>query len=506
VAGEVQQRLATAAGVPLGVAHLEQPDTAHRLAQTEAKLRGVFPADAAVTFAGALATRASGMIACVYVATYRAWLGTLLLIGWALVRRYCVPTICEQATAGRGQTSTGRRAWYLLGVATRPRDAKEVRLFGLAPFLRDGYRDHQVRAVAGIGTAGKRVRRRLGSCAVLVTGAYLVAFGLVADDARRGALDLRAFSTLLTMLVVSVSTGSVTAEDISLRWMHDAWTEIAAVESELGEQRVPPLRALPDASPTNGPICFEGVSFRYPNAAAEVIDHLELELPTGRCTALVGLNGAGKSTLVNLLCRLREPTAGAVTAGGVDLRRLDPHRWQRNVALMQQVPIRHAASIRDNIAFGAVGHRDDHDGIEQVARAAGLLEVVAGLPDGWDTVLSPEFIRGVDLSGGQWQRVALARALFAVRHGARVLVLDEPTAALDVRAEAAFYRRFVDLTRGLTTVLISHRFATVRRADKICVLAGGKVSESGTHDELMAGGGTYAHMYHLQAAHVAARP
>ena len=167
---------------------------------------------------------------------------------------------------------------------------------------------------------------------------------------------------------------------------------------------------------------------------------------------------------------------------------------------MPQQPVRYPVSAYDNVSFGALEHAGDRDGVEQAARQAGFADVVPTLPGGWDTVLTRELPGGVDLSGGQWQRLALARALFATAHGARLLILDEPTAALDVRSEARFYRQFLDITQGLTTVVISHRFATVRQAATICVLDGGRITERGTHAELIAASGTYARMYELQAA------
>jgi ATP-binding cassette subfamily B protein len=245
---------------------------------------------------------------------------------------------------------------------------------------------------------------------------------------------------------------------------------------------------------------FEAVGYRYPGGRDDVLAGLDLELTAGTSTALVGVNGAGKSTLVSLLCRLRDPSAGRITVDGVDLTGFDPRRWQRMVALMPQDPVRYPVSAYDNIAFGSLEHRQDRDGVEECAARSGFADVVAGLPDGWQTVLARELPGGVELSGGQWQRLALARALFATRHGARLLVLDEPTAALDARSEARFYAGFLDLSQGLTTLLISHRFATVRRADVICVLDGGRVTERGSHEELLAADGSYAQTYRLQAA------
>jgi ABC-type multidrug transport system fused ATPase/permease subunit len=188
-----------------------------------------------------------------------------------------------------------------------------------------------------------------------------------------------------------------------------------------------------------------------------------------------------------------------VLADGVPLRELDAAAWQRQVAVVFQDFNRYPVSARENVAFGAPAFADDMQGIERAAARAGASTLVAGLPRRWDTVLSREYRDGHDLSGGQWQRIALARALFAVEHGARILVLDEPTAWLDVRGEAEFFDRFLEITEGTTTILISHRFSTVRRADHICVLADGVLAEEGGHEELMARGGGYREMFTLQA-------
>jgi len=245
---------------------------------------------------------------------------------------------------------------------------------------------------------------------------------------------------------------------------------------------------------------FDGVRFAYPGSAGAVFDGLDVTLPAGRSTAIVGPNGAGKTTLVKLLAGLHQPSGGRVAVDGNDVAELDQTAWQRQVAVVFQDFNRYPLTAAENVALGSPQHGADRDGIEAAAEAAGALGFVEALPDGWQTVLAPD-LGGVELSGGQWQRLALARALFAVRHGARILVLDEPTSWLDVRGEAAFYERFLEITRGLTTVVISHRFSTVRLADHIYVVEGGRVAEEGSHDELVARGGTYARMFALQSAY-----
>ncbi|MGH2461385.1 MAG: ABC transporter ATP-binding protein, partial [Chloroflexota bacterium] len=266
---------------------------------------------------------------------------------------------------------------------------------------------------------------------------------------------------------------------------------------KLGVSHAPP----PD-SPREG-IRFDGVTFRYPGRDADVLAGLDLTIPAGQSLAIVGTNGAGKTTLIKLLCRLYEPTAGRITVDGRSLGTLDSRGWQRRIAAIFQDFARYHLSARDNVALGAPELADDRDRLRAAAEKAGALDLIESLPAGWETILSRQYTGGVDLSGGQWQRIALARALFAVEGGARVLILDEPTASLDVRAEAALYDRFLAITEGLTTIIVSHRFSTVRRADRICVLADGVVAEQGTHDELVARGGRYATLFALQASRFA---
>ena len=246
-------------------------------------------------------------------------------------------------------------------------------------------------------------------------------------------------------------------------------------------------------------IRFEGVRFRYAGRGDDALAGLDLEIPAGRSLAIVGDNGAGKTTLVKLLVRLYDPDEGRITIDGRDLRIIDPLSWRQRVAAVFQDFVQYELSAADNVGFGAPQRQDNRVALRRAADRAGALAVIESLPRGWETILSPRYEGGVDLSGGQWQQIALARALFAVEAGARVLILDEPTAALDVRAEAELFDRFLSITQGLTTILVSHRFSTVRRADRIVVLDGGRVVEQGTHDELVAAGGRYAHMFLLQA-------
>ena len=258
-----------------------------------------------------------------------------------------------------------------------------------------------------------------------------------------------------------------------------------------------PRGALPSGSeePRARPaheIRFRSVRFAYPGPAsgAPVLDDFDLTIPAGSSLAIVGQNGAGKTTLAKLLCRLYDPQSGSIEVDGIPLRNLELSGWRRRISAVFQDFIRFELSLRENVA---------PDGAPDETIRAALTAAGASSLASLDTVLSRAYEGGTDLSGGQWQRVALARALCAVAMGARLVILDEPTAQLDVRGEAEIFEQILDATRHCTTILISHRFSTVRLADRICVLEGGKVVELGTHEELMAHRGRYRTMFDLQA-------
>ena len=336
---------------------------------------------------------------------------------------------------------------------------------------------------------------------MLVT--YAAATGFLGVQAYEHQIALGTLCALLPLLIATNTVGDISWDDVGLAWMLQALPHVDALEAELGsspEADLATQQGMPVGDHPAHEIRFTGVDFRYPDAARPVFDRLSLTIPAGMSTAVVGVNGAGKTTLVKLLARLHDPTGGAVTVDGVPLAEFRATEWQRRVAVVFQDFVRYPLSVQANIGFGAVEHMSDIDGMNTAARQAGALELIESLPHGWDTILSSRYTNGVDLSGGQWQRVALARALFAVAHGARVLVLDEPTAWLDVRGEADFFDRFLEITRGLTTIVISHRFSTVRRADRICVLDGGQLIEEGDHASLLAADGRYAEMFRVQAS------
>jgi ATP-binding cassette, subfamily B, bacterial len=336
-----------------------------------------------------------------------------------------------------------------------------------------------------------------------VTAVNLGAYCLLAWAAAHRQIGLAALAVYTRAMLEANSFRAFDDANTQLAYAAVAVPSLLALERRLADGGALAPAPLPPPDIPLEAICFESVTFRYPGQATEALAGLDLAIPAGRSLAIVGANGAGKTTLVKLLCRLYDPTGGRITVDGLDLRDVEAHAWQRQVAAIFQDFAQYHLSARDNVGLGAPELAGDLERLRAAARKAGALELVESLPHGWDTVLSRQYTEGVDLSGGEWQRIALARALFAVEGGARVLILDEPTASLDVRAEADLYDRFLDITAGLTTILISHRFPTVRRADHICVLADGHVVEQGTHDELMALGGRYARMFGLQAARFA---
>jgi ABC-type multidrug transport system fused ATPase/permease subunit len=288
-----------------------------------------------------------------------------------------------------------------------------------------------------------------------------------------------------------------------LNWALDGSAAPVAAVMRL-EPEMGPAGALPSGSrsaegmPAHE-LRFRDVTFAYPRTEDAVLRGFDLTIPAGSSLAIVGQNGAGKTTLAKLLCRLYDPVSGAIEVDGVDVRELDLESWRTRVTAVFQDFIRFELSLRDNVAPNGAHSDIAPDGAPDDVVLAARREAGAEHLTSLDTVLAKGYENGTDLSGGQWQRVALARALCAVQLGAGVVLLDEPTAQLDVRGEAEIFNRILAATRSCTTILISHRFSTVRHADRICVLEQGRVIELGSHDELMALGGRYRTMFELQA-------
>jgi ATP-binding cassette subfamily B protein len=439
----------------------------------------------------------------VALAVYVPWLLVLLVVA-------VVPSLLgETHFASLGYsllyswTPERRKLDYLRFIAASDVSAKELKLFGLSDFLVGRYdRLSQEFYEANKALA---VRRSLFSSLLAAVGTlgYYAAYAVII---YLTVIGYRSPAGVFTIGVLTFLAGS-------FRQSRDLIQRVLLSLTQIFEQSLylddlftflalePRIRPTPGARPVPSPIregfTFENVGFRYPGAEQWAVRGLHFTLAPGERIALVGENGAGKTTLVKLLARLYDPSEGRILLDGVDLREYDLYSLRRNVGVIFQDFVRYDFLLRENIAVGNVGRLEDEAVIESAAERSLADTVAARLPGRYDQMLGRRFEGGVDLSGGEWQKVALARAYM---REAQLLILDEPTAALDARAEYEVFLRFSELTEGRMAVLISHRFSTVRMADRILVLRGGELVEQGTHEELLGVGGLYSELFQLQAA------
>jgi ATP-binding cassette subfamily B protein len=390
-----------------------------------------------------------------------------------------------------------RRLTYLEQVLANDEHAKEVKLFSLGPPLLARYR-----ALASqLFTEDRRVaiRRAFGqSLSLLATAAFYGAYLVVGLAAARGRITVGN----LTLYVVAFRQGQSAFQAVlgSLGGIYEQNLYMSNLFEFLGSNATSAV-VLPRSeirTSTGAGLEIDRVSFRYPGKAEWTLKDVTLRIPSGSSLALVGENGAGKTTLVKLITRLYQPTEGRILLDGKDLRDWDEATLRARFGVVFQDFNHYQLPARDNVGLGSVDHLFDNARIERASAEGGAADVIAGLPRGLETQLGHWFKDGVELSGGQWQKIALSRAF--MREEADILVLDEPTASLDAEAEHHVFERFRALARGRTTIIISHRFPTVRRADRIVVLEGGRVVEQGTHDALVASHGRYARMFELQAS------
>jgi ABC-type multidrug transport system fused ATPase/permease subunit len=474
---------------PDGVGHLADRHTLALVSGVaEAGVTKTTARDALVAAVAVGTIRLQGVCCAVVLAGFHWWLGVGLLAAFAVLTAGAVADYRAGARALGAAPMSLRRPNYLRGMALDPANAKDLRLFGLACWVDQRFHREWLAAVAAPRGDGRRwwLVPVLGAGTLL---AQLAVYCWLAAAVAGGSISTGEF-VAYAGAVLGVA-GILVASPDNVTIAHG--TAAVPLVSRL-EAAVPPARARTGhAPPLVHGIRLQDVTFTYPGRDRPVFDRLTIDIPARRSLAIVGLNGAGKSTLVNLLCGLYEPDSGQVLVDGVPLSTVDVSAWRRRVAAVFQDVTRYELTPAEAVAFGAPEHGDDHAGIVAAARQAGVAEVLEN--HGWHRELAD----AAGLSGGQWQRLALARAFFAVRHGARLLVLDEPTASLDIRAEAELNATLLSVPRELTTVLISHRFATVRLADRIVVLRDGRVAEDGDHDALIAAGGEYARLFHLQA-------
>ncbi len=497
----LQRELMEAVMAPRGIGHLEDPATADLIEVGRDTFRTGWarPGRIAGTASGVLSGRIIFLGAAVIFIGFHPMVTVVLAAAglWA-AREERMASHAAAAHHGGG-TEIARRTSYFHSLGVTPGPAKEVRIFGLADFLHDRYMTWWHRSMLEVlAPAGARPL-----VATAVFGAVVLAtVAVVARAAAGGGVDPGEIAVYAQALMIGVG-GIQLASSASVE------TELGLSSLERYVHAVAAARAV-DVPVTAGQrsakelprseIRFENVSFAYPDSERNVLDGLDLVIPASGSVAIVGTNGAGKTTLVKLLCRLYEPQEGRITVDGIDLADIDPVEWRQRLSAVFQDSMRFELSAQANVAFGHLARADDIDSIRAAADRAGVASVIDALAVAWDTPLSPAYAGGADLSGGEWQKLGLARALFGVDHGAGVLILDEPAAHLDARAEAHLYAEFLTITAGVTTVVISHRFSTVRQASSIVVLSDGRVAEQGSHDELLAQGGLYAEMFDLQAS------
>ncbi len=392
----------------------------------------------------------------------------------------------------------GRRLNYLEWILTRDSHVKEVKLFGLGPLVLGRYRALFRRFFDEDRRIALRRMRAGVVFGLLSLAAFYGMYALMAGRAATGAISLGDLT--LYIAVFRQGQGAVQAVLSAVGAMYEDALFMSNLFAFLtiptgGEApRVTPALSPPRGRP--GLIELRGVSFRYPGKQEWALRDLTLTLAPGEKLGLVGENGAGKSTLVKLLLRLYDPTEGEIRYGGVDLRDMDPRDLRSRIGAVFQDFVRYQFTAAENIGLGSPEHVEDRARIEEAARRGGAATVIDALPQRYDTVLGGWFERGHEISAGQWQKLAVARAFM---REAEVLILDEPTASIDAESEHELFQRFQELAADRTAIVISHRFSTVRIADRIAVLHGGRLEELGSHQQLVEAGGRYAHLFQLQA-------
>jgi ATP-binding cassette, subfamily B, bacterial len=505
--------MATTLG-PDGVGHLERGDLTNDLTTARDFDLGWTgpPMFMNMDFiAQGLVTLLGGIASALVLVGFAWWAPILMLLAWGsshwLLRESGVwrDRNTDEVKAARRHTD------YAYDLATGPAAAKEVRLFGLAPWLLERFTSHRLHLHRLQYDATRLRERSLTGALLIVLGANGLLFWVLAHRAYAGGLDLR---SLVTYAGAAFGASAIAFGGLS--WALDGAaapvvaierleTEMAAAgaltaRTDGGGDRLAGLRQRPDAGAADPvrrtsagapEIRFRDVTFTYPTGSRPVLEHFDLAVPAGASLAIVGQNGAGKTTIAKLLCRLYDPDSGVIEVDGTDLRDLDLREWRAHVAAVFQDFVRYELPLRDNVApLGA-----DTSLVERALSQAGALDLAE-----LDAPLAKGYPGGIDLSGGQWQRVALARAIAKVGAGADVVLLDEPTAMLDVRGESEIFDRLLGATAQATTILVSHRFSTVRQAQLISVVEHGRVIELGTHAELLALRGRYFTMYDLQAS------
>ena len=437
-----------------------------------------------------------GTLSLVLIA-FNPWL--LMLLAVALIPAFLGEThfTGQSYSLMYGWTEERRELDYLRYAGASDETAKEVKIFGLADFLKDRYRKLAWDYYSANRSLTLRRAAWGGGLSLLGSIGYYTAFAVIIFQTVHGQLSLGdltflsgSFLRMRTLMESVLNRFSSIAESaLHLRDLFDFFSLQPDIRSKSG--------ALPFPKPVREGFVFENVSFHYPNSDQSVLRNVSFRLGPQEKLALVGENGAGKTTLVKLLTRLHDPSEGRILLDGRDLRDYDLKELRHAVGVIFQDFVRYHLTASENIAVGRIEALDDHERIAESARRSLADRVIERLPEGYEQRIGRWFRKGTNLSGGEWQKIALARAYM---RDAELLILDEPTAALDARAEHQIFNRFVELTEGKCAVLISHRFSTVRMADRILVLHEGTLLEDGPHEELLKQGGQYAELFSLQAS------
>ncbi len=491
MAAHLYDRLTAASVRPAGMTHLEDPALTADLTVARDFDLGMTgpPLSYSMDFiAGGLVGTIGGLAAAIVLFGFAWWAPFVLAGAWLSTHWLLRESGVWQDRNTPAVRSAQRDADYAYRLAVDPPASKELRLFGLVGWTIERFLAQRTKLHRLQYEATRLRERPLVWCLLLVAAGNLAVLWALAAAASEGRVTLAE-----TVVYAQCLVGTSLIAFGGLNWALDgAAAPVAAVHRLEPAMRAAGELASGRRTAADLPareVRFRQVTFSYPGGPP-VLDGFDLTIPAGSSLAIVGQNGAGKTTLAKLLCRLYDPQRGAIEVDGIDMRELDLDAWRSRVTAVFQDFIRLERPLRDNVAPGGAPDEIIREALD-AAGAANLAQL--------DTILARGYEGGTDLSGGQWQRVALARALCAVRMGAGVVLLDEPTAQLDVRGEAEIFERMLAATRHCTTILISHRFSTVRHADRICVLERGRVVELGTHDELMALGGRYYRMFTLQA-------
>lgn len=496
VDGAINSRIRKAVGALPGVEHVESQEYRQLAGLTttgydsigtslEAQLQLIMRYSGAI-FSGLIIASVSPLVAVVTL--------VIVLAKRFYLRRLYAPALANSVAAVMPQVLRSR---YWITTATTSGGFKDTRVFGFGEYATKIYKDDSAIFMHALSDPFRAAAVRAWPAWIAEFVAFALPFSVLAHSALDGHISVGRLAAGLTAVVGLRDIGGVGNETYQIESTLSSAVALDDLEERSRNLSWKGRSQLERAEPPT--IRFEGVDFSYPKGARPVFTNLNLTLNPGESVALVGENGIGKSTLVKLLARFYEPTNGRITADGVDIGQMAAEDWRARLSIVTQNFVKLPLTVRQNIALAQWDHPDVDELVAGAVEAAGAGSIIDGLSHGLDTVLSRRYRNGADLSGGQWQRIVLARAFYAASLGSNVLILDEPTAHLDVHAEIELFDRLLTHAEGATAVVVSHRYSTVRRAQRIVVLGETGVVEDGSHESLMAAGGVYAGLFTLQA-------